>query len=190
MNYEQIKNNEERIFPFYKGKYMGKTELGFSNKKSAQKFMLDIPSEDVYEKFGGKEEYVRTHECVNRLNKEHLFTFNPPRGKTPYGYNLSNRQFEGIYDSSYKDYVYLKDMDPEVVKELKNDLKLIGFYYEHASHDLVKAFEEKYDLFPNTSNCGSPYVDMDDFEKMRKKMVRDEIEYKRGIVHINIEYLD
>lgn len=188
MNYDQIKNNEERIFPFYKGKYMGKTELGFSNKKSAQKFMLDIPDKDVYEKFGGKEEYVRTHECVNRLNKKHLFTFNPPRNSS--GYNLSNRQFEGIYDISYKDYVYLKDMDSEVVKELKNDLKLIGFYYEHASHDLVKAFEEKYDLFPNTSNCGSPYVDMDDFEKMKKKMVRDEIEYKRGIVHINIEYLD
>jgi hypothetical protein len=81
-------------------------------------------------------------------------------------------------------------MDPEVVKELKNDLKLIGFYYENESHDLVKAFEEKYDLFPNTYNCGSPYVDMDDFEKMKRKMVRDEIEYKRGIVHINIEYLD
>lgn len=189
MNYDQIKNNEERIFPFYKGKYMGKTELGFSNKKSAQKFMLDIPDEDVYERFGGKEEYIRTHECMHRLDKKHLFVFNPQKN-SPYGDNLAARWFEGIYDGVYKDYVYLKDMDPQVVKELKDDLKLIGFARDYESHDLVKAFEEKYDLFPSTFHCGTPYVDMTDFEKMKSKMVKEDIEYRRGIVHINIEYLD
>ena len=50
MNYESIANGEKRIFPYYKGKFLGVTDLGYANKKSAQKFMTQIPDADVYEK--------------------------------------------------------------------------------------------------------------------------------------------
>ena len=69
MNKDQINNGEVRVFPFYKGKYMGELPFGYSNEKSAKKFMKSIPSEFVYEKFGGKEEYVRTHEALPPLKK-------------------------------------------------------------------------------------------------------------------------
>ena len=61
MNYESIANGEKRIFPYYKGKFLGVTDLGYANKKSAQKFMTQIPDADVYEKLGGEEHYKRTH---------------------------------------------------------------------------------------------------------------------------------
>lgn len=46
MNYESIANGEKRIFPYYKGKFLGVTDLGYANKKSAQKFMTQIPDAD------------------------------------------------------------------------------------------------------------------------------------------------
>ena len=46
MNYESIANGEKRIFPYYKGKFLGVTDLGYANKKSVQKFMTQIPNAD------------------------------------------------------------------------------------------------------------------------------------------------
>ena len=45
MNNTQIKNGEIRIFPFYKGEYMGKSEVefGFSNTQKGQlKYLWNI----------------------------------------------------------------------------------------------------------------------------------------------------
>ena len=39
MNKDQIKNGEVRVFPFYKEEYLGELPFGYSNKKSALKFM-------------------------------------------------------------------------------------------------------------------------------------------------------
>lgn len=181
MNKEQINNGEVRCFPFYKGKYMGELPFGYSNEKSAKKFMKDIPKEYVYEKFGGEDEYIRTHECLPVLDKSNLFTFNPAKGKSCY----SQRTFEGIYDYKYRgECVYLKDLSEELVKEIRKDIKKIKWYYDYENHELVKEFQEKYDLFPNLR------VDDDDYDKARKKILKDEVVYRKGIVHVNIEYLD
>ena len=49
MNNTQIKNGDVRIFAYYKGEYMGKSEAeyGFSNEQSARKYMKQIPDEDI-----------------------------------------------------------------------------------------------------------------------------------------------
>ena len=70
MNYESIANGEKRIFPYYKGRFLGVTDLGYANKKSAQKFMTQIPDADVYEKLGGEEHYKRTHCYLCALNSK------------------------------------------------------------------------------------------------------------------------
>ena len=44
MNKDQIKNGEVRVFPFYKEEYLGELPLGYSNRKSALKFMKEIPN--------------------------------------------------------------------------------------------------------------------------------------------------
>jgi hypothetical protein len=71
-----------------------------------------------------------------------------------------------------------------LVKEIRKDIKKIKWYYDYENHELVKEFQEKYDLFPNLR------VDDDDYDKARKKMLKDEVVYRKGIVHVNIEYLD
>ena len=55
MNNTQIKNGDVRIFPYYKGEYMGKSgvEYGFSNEASARKYMKPIPDKDIYDSIGG-----------------------------------------------------------------------------------------------------------------------------------------
>ena len=70
MNYKSIANGEKRIFPYYKGRFLGVTDLGYANKKSAQKFMTQIPDADVYEKLGGEEHYKRTHGYLCALNSK------------------------------------------------------------------------------------------------------------------------
>ena len=61
MNNTQIKNGDVRIFPYYKGEYMGKSEVeyGFSNEQSARKYMKQIPDEDIYDSIGGYEKYFQ-----------------------------------------------------------------------------------------------------------------------------------
>ena len=190
MNKDQIKNGEARCFPFYKGRYMGDLPLGYSNKKSALKFMKEIPDKDVYERFGGKEEYDRTHEYVGELDRERLYVFNPKRGRNVDSWEADkpyNRMFNGIYD--YDGHIYLKDLDQKLVEEMKKDMKNFEWYGEWDAHDAVRGFQEKYGYFP-TFHKGKAYVDMDDFEKMKRKMMREEVVFKKGILHITVEYLN
>ena len=183
MNYDQIKNSEERIFPFYKGKYMGKTELGFSNRSSAQKFMNDIPDKDVYERFGGKEEYDRTHSFICGLDEYHFYSFNPAPGCDIY----SKRQYDDIHRYDLNNKKYLKDLPKNDVKEIKRVVDSLGFLPDcnvPEKLEIIRDFIKKWNLFPEI------VVDYDDFRKMHRKMMKEDIEYKRGIIHINIEYLD
>ena len=178
MNKDQINNGEIRIFPFFRGEYMGELPFGYSNEKSARKFMKGIPAEYVYEKFGGEEEYRMTHECLSVLNKSELLVFN--------GWGtLSERKTDGIYDYKYNgDVVYMKDMDPGMCEEIRKDVSEIGWVYDCKDRELVRRFEEKYDLFPNIR------VDMDDFEKEKKRIVKEEVVFRKGILHIDVEYID
>ena len=179
MNKDQINNGEVRVFPFYKGKYMGELPFGYSNEKSAKKFMKDIPKEYVYEKFGGEDEYKRTHEYLSALDRNKILVFNS--GKT-----FTARKTDGIFDCKYyeSDAVYLKDMDSEKVEEIRKSLDEIGWVYDCKDRDLVRTFEEKYDLFPSLK------TDMDDFEKERKRIVNKEVVYRKGILHVSVEYID
>lgn len=186
MNKDQIKNGEVRVFPFYKEEYMGELPFGYSNKKSALKFMKDIPACDVFDRFGGRDKYIKNHEYLPRLDENKLYVFNPKKGASVY----SLRKFDGIYGYDLDKKVYLKDLKEEDVDEIRKELRDIGWCIEYEKHTSVGEFQKKWNLFPLTGNSkGEPSIDWDDFEKMKRKMTKEEVEFREGIVHIEIEYI-
>ena len=190
MNKDQIKNGEVRVFPFYKEEYLGELPFGYSNKKSALRFMRDIPYDDVFDRFGGRDNYIKNHEYLPGLDESKLYVFNPKKG--PSAYNMSAyslRKFDGIYDYDTGKKVYLKDLKEEDVNEIRKELRDIGWHAEYENHIAVGEFQKKWNLFPLTgSSKGEPAIDWDDFEKMRRKMAREEVEVREGIIHIGIEW--
>ena len=185
MNKDQIKNGEVRVFPFYKEEYMGELPFGYSNKKSALKFMKDIPACDVFDRFGGRDKYIKNHEYLPRLDENKLYVFNPKKGASVY----SQRRFDGIYGYDENKKVYLKDLKEEDVNEMRKDLKDVGWCVEYEKHTSVGEFQKKWNLFPLTgSSKGEPIIDWDDFDKMKRKMTREEVEFREGIMHIEIEW--
>lgn len=101
----------------------------------------------------------------------------------------SLRKFDGIYNYDESKKVYLKDLKEEAVNEIRKDLKDIGWHVEYENHIVVGEFQKKWNLFPLTgSSKGEPVIDWDDFDKMRRKMAREEVEFREGIIHIEIEW--
>ena len=99
MNKNQIKNGEVRVFPFYKEEYMGEVHFGYRNKKSALKFMKDIPYDDVFDRFGGRDKYIKNHEYLPGLDEKKLYVFNPKRGPSAFNQSAYTlRKFDGIYN--------------------------------------------------------------------------------------------
>jgi hypothetical protein len=176
MNSEQIKNGDIRIFPFYKGKYMGKSgvEYGFSNKNSALKYMVPVPDKDIYDSvYGGYENYYNNNAYLEKCDKKRLYWFN-------YG----NRKYDGCYDGDYNSRVYLKSMDNNFRTNIENDIKALGDFIPDSDYKKFREFEEKYDFFPRI------YVDNKQYKKDRKKYIDENVEFKKGIVKITVEYVD
>ena len=96
MNNTQIKNGDVRIFPYYKGEYMGKSgvEYGFSNEVSARKYMKPIPDKDIYDSIGGYENYFQENAYLYKYSKTKSYWFNPKD-------KLDKRIAEGCYDADY-----------------------------------------------------------------------------------------
>lgn len=124
MNKNQIKNGEVRVFPFYKEEYMGELPFGYSNKKSALKFMKDIPAGDVFDQFGGRDNYIKEHEYLPELDEKKLYVFNPKKGPSAYDMSTySLRKFDGIYNYDESKKVYLKDLKEEYVNEIRKRIE-------------------------------------------------------------------
>ena len=176
MNYKSIANGEKRIFPYYKGRFLGVTDLGYANKKSAQKSMTQIPDADVYEKLGGEEHYKRTHCYLCALNSK------------PFKRFLSRYVIqEGFYDYDSYHKVFLKDLPPSKQEKIWNKLVVDGLSSRYMRNEYAKEsveFEEEFNFFPHL------FVDRDDFDKMRKKIRTKEVEYREGIVEIKVTFLD
>ena len=176
MNNTQIKNGDVRIFPYYKGKYMGKSEVeyGFSNEASARKYMKPIPDKDIYDSIGGYENYFQENAYLYKYSKTKSYWFNPKD-------KLDKRVAEGCYEASYAEKFYLKDIPN--AEEIKKAIEGLGFLPD-SDREQFKAFEEKYEFFP------SIYVDDKPFIKAKTKFINDNVQFKKGIVKISVEYLD
>lgn len=176
MNDTQIKNGEIRIFPFYKGEYMGKSEVeyGFSNIQSARKYMKPIPNKDIYDSIGGYEKYFQENAFLCKYSKNKSYLFNPKD-------RLDKRAVDGCYDADYAKKFYLRGIPN--AEEVKKAIEDLGFLPD-SDREQFKAFEEKYKFFP------SIYVDDKPFIKAKTKFINDNVQFKKGIVKISVEYLD
>ena len=176
MNNTQIKNGNVRIFPYYKGEYMGKSgvEYGFSNEASARKYMKPIPDKDIYDSIGGYENYFQENAYLYKYSKNKPYWFNPKD-------KLDKRIAEGCYDADYAERFYLKDIPN--AEEIKKAIEDLGFL-PASDREQFKAFEEKYEFFPLI------YVDDKPFIKAKTKFINDNVQFKKGIVKISVEYLD
>lgn len=176
MNDTQIKNGEIRIFPFYKGEYMGKSEVeyGFSNEASARTYMKPIPVKDIYDSIGGYENYFQENAYLYKYSKTKSYWFNSKD-------KLDKRIAEGCYDADYAERFYLKDIPN--AEEIKKAIEDLGFLPD-SDKEQFKAFEEKYEFFPLI------YVDDKPFIKAKTKYINDNVQFKKGIVKISVEYLD
>lgn len=176
MNNTQIKNGEVRIFPFYKGEYMGKSEVeyGFSNEASARKYMKPIPDKDIYDSIGGYEKYFQENAYLYKYSKNKSYWFNLK--------NYLNKRVAGeCYDADSRKKFYLKDIPN--AEEIKKAIEDLGFLPD-SDREQFKAFEEKYEYFPFI------YLDCKPFNKAKTKYINDNVEFRKGIVKISVEYLD
>ena len=135
-----------------------------------------IPDADVYEKLGGEEHYKRTHCYLCALNSK------------PFKRFLSRYAIqEGFYDYDSYHKVFLKDLPPSKQEKIWNKLVVDGLSSRYMRNEYAKEsveFEEEFNFFPHL------FVDRDDFDKMRKKIRTEEVEYREGIVEIKVTFLD
>ena len=158
-------NGEKRIFPFYKGEYMGVEPIGFANLKSAQAYMKKISDDDIYNScFGGKEEYMKQ-----------------------YGYFCGLKPYKDRMEPNYEDKHWVKDMGDELVNELLKEYNNIYDYEHHSFKErevLRKEFENKYNLY------GYIYTDDKEFKKAKTKFYKENVEYREGILEVNVKWND
>lgn len=178
MNNTQIKNGEVRIFPYYKGKYYGwsEVEFGFSNKSSALKYMKakEIPK-DVIDSMGGYKKYYNDNAYLLRPDKDRLYVFTPRS-------TFDNLRKKGCYDCDLNgERIYLKDLDNK--ESIEKDIQDLGFLPD-TSRNKFREFEEKYGLFPHI------YVDEKPYNLAFEKYIQDNVSFKQGIVKISVEFMD
>ena len=173
MNTTSIKNKKPRYFPFYKGVYLGNEPEGYSTKQGARKFMNMIPPNDVYkEYFGSKQEYDRNHYYFYKLD-------------------MNSREYENINPERNNDFKRYDTRQRVSVNELEFDLDVIlegiskaNIYGIKKDIDAAVEFEKKYGLYPHV------WIDLSDYKKAYTKYVSKYVEFKEGILEINVKWAD
>lgn len=173
MNTTSIENKTPRYFPFYKGTYLGKEPEGYSTKQGARKFMSNIPDTDVYkEYFGSKQEYKRTHYYFYKIdeNSREYESFNPERNNEFKKYDI--RQRVNVNELEF-------DLD-----EILEGIAKANIYRETRDVNAAVEFEKKYGLYP------SAWVDDVDYKKAYTKYVNKYVEFREGVLEINVKWAD
>lgn len=173
MNTISIENKTPRYFPFYKGKYLGKEPEGYSTKQGARKFMSNIPDTDVYkEYFGTEQEYKRTHYYFYKIDEKsrEYESINPDK----------NNEFK-TYDTRQR--VYVKDLEFDL-DEILESISKANIYSATRDVDAAVEFEKKYGLYPYA------WVDDLDYKKAYTKYVNKYVEFREGVLEINVRWSD
>ena len=136
--------------------------------------MKPIPSGDVFDSIGGYEKYFQEHAYLFKYSKTKLYWFNPKD-------RLDKRVAIGCDDADYTEKFYLKDIPN--AEEIKRAIDDLGFLPE-SDRERFKAFEERYEYFPDIN------IDMGPFNKAKTKYINDNVQFRKGIVKISVEYLD
>lgn len=176
MNVNQIKNGELRVFPYYDGKYMGYTPIGYASVKSAMKYMKLIPAADIYDKyFGGEDNYKLVYGYFYNLSSKNIFKWVKEK------YDLT------LFEDGNKR-IYLKDIPENQLKDMLELLKQIKAHDGLETKEgalLAFEFEEKYNCYPFIW-----WSDHTEFNKMYTKHMKEHVEFKEGVLDINVKWAD
>lgn len=171
----------KRIFPIYKGKDLSKMGMGYSNVKSARKFMdMTLIIEDFNKMFNKK--YWFEHKYVYHLEEK----------KSPYpnrwgGFNCKEYSIP-FHNDNKRPVVYLPNL-PDDVKVIAEEYNNI--YEDWTNHIDTLEFRIRLDeLSLQLADKGySPhlYRDEKDYKKKLSRFITENVEFKEKDVTIEVK---
>lgn len=165
----------KKWFPYYKGKCIAKTPLGYTTKANAQK-RIDMTSiiEDFDKLFDEQywfEKYY-TYKMVDSNYSETCGVF---------------RHFIDTKKTKIGCPIYLKDLTGDVRKLFEEYFKLYRIkYYEISDEDNARGFEIAQQLNDMYYSVFL-YIDKKDYEKKLKQFIKDNVQFIEKEVSINVE---
>lgn len=158
-----------RIFPYYNGQYLGKTEFGYTTIQNAKKRM-DVQMEMVLNHFGMTlEEYKENNKIVH-----------PVIWDKKYSHSILIRE-NSIYDEDIHTNILLKYISKEDIEEIEEIEKLFhklpstfsgNFEVIENISSTIKNFQDRTGIFPRI------YIDWTYYEQLRKKFIKEVVNYE------------
>lgn len=158
-----VNDGDVRIFPYLGDTYLGVEKTGYSNKKSAMKFMktYGVLSPDfVYDHFGGKEKYVREHSVFeSKETIEQPWPRNPKPAWKKRGTELSDEEYNVVYDL-YQKYCNVH----KYPNEYGDEMEKLGY------------------------DPTGVYISNSEYLEFEEKYIKKHVEYRKGIIHLSVEF--
>lgn len=179
MNISQIPK-DYRIYPFYKGKYIGHVIEGYASINTAKQklknsLVYETPVEQaiITEYFGNNYNYQRSNTIFYKLgNTKCYIKGNHQDGVYNIGDNIHVDDLN-MTDEEYNEII--KDIDNIRVIGDNDPLKKLAKYYE---------FQKKYNLYPYYN------IDYANYYKVREEFINNKIEYREGKLDISVHWKD
>ena len=167
----------KRIFPIYKGKDLSKMGMGYSNEKSARKFMNREPIENDFKQLFD-EDYWFEHYYIVPLKKERIMS-NKPRQSGGYSYG---KTFYSYYDAEYSAKIYLPNV-PDNIKDLIHKYFKLYLWFRNNSFGNVNttSTREQLDEYAQQLIDNGYYHyffdDQDDYKKKLSKFIKENVQF-------------
>lgn len=176
----------KRTFAIYKGKDLSKMGMGYSNVKSARKFMDHEPIIEDFNKLFD-DDYWFEHKYVHPLDKTKS-TYYPNR----WG-GFCHSELSIPYHEDFRTTIYLPNL-PEDVKEIAIEYcKLYKEWWNHYEHDNERDREVAIRLdelsIALTEKGYGPHIykDEKDYKKKLSKFITDNVEFVEKEVEITVK---
>lgn len=176
----------KRIFPIYKNKDLSKTSMGYSNVKSARKFMNQEPIIEDFNKFFD-DNYWFEHKYVCPLDITEKSSYPNRWG----GFYYSDLSLE--YQENFKTHIYLPELSEDVKEIVKQYCKL----YKEWSHrdeitkERIKEISIRLDelSLELTKNGYGPHIykDEKEYKKKLSKYISDNVKFVEKNVEIIVQ---
>lgn len=157
-----------RIFPYYKDKYLGKSEFGYTTIQNAKKRM-DVTMEMVLNHYGMTlEEYKENNKIAH-----------PVLWDKKYAHSILVRE-NSIYDEDIHVNINNKYLTEDQIKEIEEIEKLFhklpstfagNYEVIEKISSKIKDFQDRTGIFPRI------YIDWTYYEQLRKKFIKEVVNY-------------
>lgn len=171
----------KRTFPIYKGKDLSKMGMGYSNIKSARKFMtMDLIIEDFDKLFD--DEYWFEHHYLLPLEKTKSYYKNMWGGYTP------GKEYSIDYQADYRaEHEYLPTLPEDVKVIVKEFMKLKKDWWKRRVLEEQIRMDELMMQLADKGYSPHVYKDDKDYKKKLSKFVTENVQFVEKEVEITIK---